>query len=45
MPGYQAQSARFAGLNAQVLGISVDHVPVLKAWAETFQGIEYPLLS
>lgn len=32
-------------MNAQVLGISVDHVPVLKAWAETFQGIQYPLLS
>ena len=32
-------------MNAQVLGISVDHVPALKAWADTFQGIEYPLLS
>ena len=32
-------------MNAQVLGISVDHVPVLKAWADTFQGIQYPLLS
>ena len=32
-------------MNAQVLGISVDHVPALKAWAETFQGIQYPLLS
>jgi glutaredoxin len=32
-------------LNAQVLGISIDHVPVLKAWAETFGGINYPLLS
>jgi glutaredoxin len=32
-------------LNAQVLGISVDHVPVLTAWAESFGGINYPLLS
>jgi len=32
-------------LNAQVLGISIDHVPVLQAWAETFGGISYPLLS
>jgi glutaredoxin len=32
-------------LNAQVLGISIDHVPVLTAWADTFGGINYPLLS
>lgn len=33
------------GLNAQVLGISVDHVPCLKAWAESLGGISYPLTS
>lgn len=33
------------GLNAQVLGISVDHVACLKAWAESLGGIHYPLLS
>jgi len=32
-------------LNAQVLGISVDHIPGLQAWAESFGGISYPLLS
>jgi glutaredoxin len=32
-------------LNTQVLGISVDHVPCLKAWAESLGGISYPLLS
>jgi glutaredoxin len=32
-------------LNVQVLGISVDHVPVLKAWAESLGGISYPLVS
>jgi glutaredoxin len=32
-------------LNAQVLGISVDSVPSLKAWTETFGGISYPVLS
>jgi glutaredoxin len=37
--------ARFAGLNAQVLGISVDPVPSLQAWAESLGGINYPLLS
>jgi glutaredoxin len=35
----------FAGLNTQVLGISVDHVPCLQAWAESLGGISYPLLS
>lgn len=37
--------ALFTGLNAQVLGISIDHVPCLKAWAENLGGINYPLLS
>ena len=32
-------------MNAQVLGISIDHVPVLKAWAESLGDISYPLLS
>ena len=32
-------------MNAQVLGISVDHVPCLKAWAESLGGISFPLLS
>lgn len=45
MPSYQADLARFEGYNTQVLGISVDHVPCLKAWAESLGGISYPLLS
>ena len=32
-------------MNVQVLGISIDHVPVLKAWAESLGGISYPLVS
>ena len=35
----------FAGLDAQVLGISVDHVPCLQAWAKSLGGISFPLLS
>ena len=35
----------FAGLDTQVLGISVDSVPCLTAWAENLGGINYPLLS
>lgn len=37
--------ALFAGLDTQVLGISVDHVPCLQAWAESLGDIDYPLLS
>jgi len=37
--------AKFAGMNAQVLGISVDSVPCLIAWAKSLGGISYPLLS
>lgn len=36
---------KFEGYNTQVLGISVDHVPCLQAWAESLGGISYPLLS
>ena len=32
--------AKFAGLNAQVLGVSVDHVPCLVAWAESLGQIK-----
>lgn len=35
----------FEGLNAQVLGISIDHIPCLEAWAESLGGITYPLIS
>jgi peroxiredoxin len=33
------------GLDAQVLGISVDHIPCLQAWAESLGDISYPLAS
>jgi glutaredoxin len=32
-------------LDAQVLGVSIDHVPCLQAWAESLGGINYPLMS
>jgi glutaredoxin len=37
--------AEFEGENTQVLGISVDHVPCLQAWAKSLGGITFPLLS
>ncbi len=36
---------RFEGMQTQVLGLSVDSVPCLKAWADSLGGIAYPLLS
>jgi glutaredoxin len=45
MPSYEEILPAFEGYNTQVLGISVDHVPCLKAWAESLEGINYPLLS
>jgi len=45
MPSYEQELLKFEGYNTQVLGISVDHVPCLKAWAENLNGISYPLLS
>jgi glutaredoxin len=45
MPSYEMDLQKFEGYNTQVLGISVDHVPTLKAWAESLGGINYPLLS
>ena len=32
-------------MNAQVLGISIDHIPCIQAWAESLGGINFPLLS
>jgi len=45
MPSYELDLYRFEGYNTQVLGISIDHVHCLEAWAESLGGISYPLLS
>lgn len=45
MPSYELDLSTFEGYNTQVLGISIDHIPCLKAWAESLGGISYPLLS
>ena len=41
----QARFADFEGVNAQVLGISVDSVPCHEAWAAFLGGLSFPLLS
>jgi|SRR5919106_3631718 peroxiredoxin len=45
MPGYEADQARLAALDAQVLGVSVDSTPTHEAWAKSLGGLSYPLLS
>lgn len=45
MPAYEADKDRFAGYDAQVLGISVDSVPSHVAWAKSLGGISYDLLA
>jgi glutaredoxin len=45
MPSYELDLFKFEGYNTQVLGISIDHIPCLKAWAESLGDISYPLLS
>ena len=45
MPAYEADLERFAGYDAQVLGISVDSVPCNSAWAKSLGGLSYDLLS
>ena len=45
MPAYEADLERFAGYDAQVLGISVDSVPCNTAWAKSLGGLTYDLIS
>jgi alkyl hydroperoxide reductase subunit AhpC len=45
MPAYEEDLSEFARYDAQVLGMSIDHIPVLKAWAKSLGNISYPLLS
>jgi peroxiredoxin len=45
MSSYEADSERFAGYDAQVLGISGDSIPCHVAWAKSLGGINFDLLS
>jgi alkyl hydroperoxide reductase subunit AhpC len=45
MPAYEEDTSEFNRYDTQVVGISIDHVPVLKAWAKSIGGLSYPLLS
>ena len=45
MPEYADNQSVFDGLNAQVLGISIDNVATLVSFEHYMGGLTYPLLS
>jgi peroxiredoxin len=45
IPSYEQMLDRFEGHDAQVVGISTDSMHANRAWAASFGGITYPLLS
>ena len=46
MPAYNADLEKFAGFDAQVLGVSVDSIPSHIAWQQKAVGkLNYPLAS
>ena len=45
MSGFRENYAQFQALDAEILQISADPVPSLKAWAESLGGLPFPLLS
>lgn len=45
IPEYQTLLGRFAEMQAQMLGISVDSVPCHVAWAKSIGGLSFPLMS
>ena len=45
MPAFEADLAKFAGYNAQVVGISTDSVPCHIAFQKSLGGLTFPLAS
>ena len=45
MPGYNRELQTFDGLEAQVLGVSVDSSAAHRAWSDALGGIDFPMLS
>jgi peroxiredoxin (alkyl hydroperoxide reductase subunit C) len=45
IPSYEERLTEFEQESTQVFGISIDHVPCLKAWADSLGGITFPILS
>ena len=45
VPNYQHDLAAFDKLDCQILGVSVDSLPSLTAWAKSLGGLSFPLMS
>ena len=45
MSGFRANYDQFKKLNVEILQLSTDTVPSLKAWADQLGGLPFPLLS
>jgi peroxiredoxin (alkyl hydroperoxide reductase subunit C) len=45
VPNYQHDIAAFDKLDCQILGVSVDSLPSLTAWAKSLGGLSFPLMS
>jgi len=45
VPNYQHDLTAFDRLECQILGISVDSLPSLTAWAKNLGGLSFPLMS
>ena len=45
MPAYEEDLSEFDRYDAQVVGISIDTIPTIKAFAKSLGGISYPMLS
>lgn len=45
MTVFKTVSDKVHSAGGEILGISVDHVPCHKAWAETFGGVPFPLVA
>lgn len=44
-PGYNIALEMFAEYDAALIGITVDNVPTLWAWAQAMNGLQFPVLS
>lgn len=45
MSGFRENYAQFQALGVEILQISADPLPSLKAWADQLGGLPFPLLS
>ena len=45
IPSYEEDHSEFDRYDAQAVGISIDTIPSIKAWAKSLGGISFPIVS